>query len=125
MLIPERHPLASVNDSFNAVFVHGDAVDDAMFYGRGAGELPTASAVVGDIFDIARNLQYECCGRISCTCYKQLPIGCPGSRNRRVRRPQSQHRADHPEKEDWRAGGDRSHHRKSKRTPRKRFPESL
>ena len=74
MLIPERHPLASVNDSFNAVFVHGDAVDDAMFYGRGAGELPTASAVVGDIFDIARNLQYECCGRISCTCYKQLPI---------------------------------------------------
>ena len=45
-----------------------------MFYGRGAGELPTASAVVGDIFDIARNLQYECCGRISCTCYKQLPI---------------------------------------------------
>ena len=46
MLIPERHPLASVNDSFNAVFVHGDAVDDAMFYGRGAGELPTASAVV-------------------------------------------------------------------------------
>ena len=74
MLIPERHPLASVNDSFNAVFVHGDAVDDAMFYGRGAGELPTASAVVGDIFDIARNLQYECCGRISCTCYKQLQI---------------------------------------------------
>ena len=74
MLIPERHPLASVNDSFNAVFVHGDAVDDAMFYGRGAGELPTASAVVGDIFDIARTLQYECCGRISCTCYKQLPI---------------------------------------------------
>lgn len=74
MLIPEDHPLASVNDSFNAVFVHGDAVGDAMFYGRGAGELPTASAVVGDIFDIARNLQYECCGRISCTCYKQLPI---------------------------------------------------
>ncbi len=74
MLIPEDHPLASVNDSFNAVFVHGDAVDDAMFYGRGAGELPTASAVVGDVFDIARNLQYECCGRISCTCYKQLPI---------------------------------------------------
>ena len=74
MLIDVDHPLASVRDSFNAVFVHGDAVDDAMFYGRGAGELPTASAVVGDIFDIARNLQYECCGRISCTCYKQLQI---------------------------------------------------
>jgi homoserine dehydrogenase len=48
MLIPLSHPLASVNDAFNAVFVHGDAVDDAMFYGRGAGELPTASAVMGD-----------------------------------------------------------------------------
>ena len=44
MLIPSDHPLATVNDSFNAVFVHGDAVDDAMFYGRGAGEFPTASA---------------------------------------------------------------------------------
>ena len=64
MLIPNDHPLATVNDSYNAVFVHGDAVEDAMFFGRGAGELPTASAVVGDI----------CCGRIGCTCYKQLPV---------------------------------------------------
>ena len=47
MLIPSSHPLASVNDSYNAVFVNGDAVENAMFYGRGAGELPTASAVVG------------------------------------------------------------------------------
>ena len=47
MLIPSSHPLATVNDSYNAVFVHGDAVEDAMFFGRGAGELPTASAVVG------------------------------------------------------------------------------
>ena len=45
-----------------------------MFFGRGAGELPTASAVVGDVFDIARNIEYNCCTRISCTCYKQLPI---------------------------------------------------
>ena len=49
MLIPNDHPLATVNDSYNAVFVHGDAVEDAMFFGRGAGEFPTASAVVGDI----------------------------------------------------------------------------
>lgn len=49
MLIPSSHPLASVNDSYNAVFVNGDAVENAMFYGRGAGELPTASAVVGDL----------------------------------------------------------------------------
>ena len=74
MLVPEGHPLASVNDSFNAVFVHGDAVDDAMFYGRGAGELPTASAIVGDVFDIVRNILFQCTGRISCTCYKELPI---------------------------------------------------
>ncbi len=74
MLIPNDHPLATVNDSYNAVFVHGDAVEDAMFFGRGAGELPTASAVVGDIFDIVRNIQAGCCGRIGCTCYKHLPV---------------------------------------------------
>lgn len=74
MLIPSSHPLASVNDSYNAVFVHGDAVEDAMFFGRGAGELPTASAVVGDVFDIVRNIQANCCNRIGCTCYKELPV---------------------------------------------------
>ena len=74
MLIPSDHPLATVNDSFNAVFVHGDAVDDAMFYGRGAGEFPTASAVMGDVIDVARNMAYGCNGRISCTCYKNLPV---------------------------------------------------
>jgi homoserine dehydrogenase len=74
MLLNREHPLASVRDSFNAVFVHGDAVDDAMFYGRGAGELPTASAVMGDIIDVARDLKYKCTGRISCTCYKELKI---------------------------------------------------
>ena len=47
MLLSGEHPLASVRNSFNAVLVHGDAVDDVMFYGRGAGEFPTASAVMG------------------------------------------------------------------------------
>lgn len=74
MLISKNHPLAAVNDSFNAVFLHGDAVDDAMFYGRGAGELPTASAVVGDVIDVARNIVCNCTGRIGCGCYKELPI---------------------------------------------------
>lgn len=74
MLIPSTHPLASVRDSFNAVFVHGDAVDDTMFYGRGAGELPTASAVVGDILDAVRNMVFGCRGRIGCTCYKEIPL---------------------------------------------------
>ena len=74
MLIPSSHPLASVNDSYNAVFVNGDAVENAMFYGRGAGEFPTASAVVGDLFEIVRNIQANCCARIGCTCYKELPV---------------------------------------------------
>jgi homoserine dehydrogenase len=74
MLIEETHPLASVNDAFNAVFVHGDAMDDAMFMGRGAGQMPTASAVFGDILDVMRNLVYDCCGRIGCSCYKQLNV---------------------------------------------------
>ena len=74
MLIDSTHPLASVSDSYNAVFVQGDAVQDAMFYGRGAGELPTASAIVGDIFDVVRNIIHHCTGKIGCTCYKKLPI---------------------------------------------------
>lgn len=74
MLIPADHPLAGVNDSFNAVFVHGDAVDDAMFQGRGAGKLPTGSAVAGDIFEVARDIMAGSTGRINCTCYKNLRI---------------------------------------------------
>ena len=78
MLISRDHPLAPVRDSFNAVFVHGDAVDDVMFYGRGAGEFPTASAVVGDVIDIMRNMQYGCAGRIGCTCYRKTQVKEPG-----------------------------------------------
>ena len=59
MILPKEHPLASVRESFNAVFVHGDAVDDVMFYGRGAGEFPTASAVMGDVIDVVRDIQYH------------------------------------------------------------------
>lgn len=62
--IPADHPLAAVNDVFNAIFLQGDAVGDLMFYGRGAGELPTASAVVGDIVDVARNLLTGVNGRV-------------------------------------------------------------
>lgn len=55
-LLSPAHPLYNVNDVFNAVFVQGNVLGDAMFYGSGAGKLPTASAVVADIVDIARNL---------------------------------------------------------------------
>lgn len=83
MMIPDSHPLANVKDAFNAVFVHGDAVDDAMFQGKGAGEFPTASAVMGDIIAVARNMQYDCCGRIGCSCYKELPMKEPGESRHR------------------------------------------
>ena len=55
-MVPLHHPLASVRDSFNAVFVEGEAVGSLMFYGRGAGGFPTASAVLGDVIDAATNL---------------------------------------------------------------------
>ena len=56
-MVPKEHPLASVRDSFNAVFVEGDFVDKLMFFGRGAGGAPTASAVFGDVVDAAINLR--------------------------------------------------------------------
>ncbi|AJA47486.1 homoserine dehydrogenase [Clostridium pasteurianum DSM 525 = ATCC 6013] len=54
-MIPLTHPLSNVNDSFNAILIKGNAVGDLMFYGRGAGSLPTGSAVAGDIISIVRN----------------------------------------------------------------------
>ncbi|MEO7398121.1 MAG: homoserine dehydrogenase, partial [Ilumatobacteraceae bacterium] len=56
-MVPKQHPLASVRESYNAVFVEGAAVGSLMFYGRGAGGLPTASAVLGDVIDAAVNLR--------------------------------------------------------------------
>ena len=55
-LVGKQSPLYSVNDVFNAVFVHGNMLGDSMYYGSGAGKLPTASAVVGDIIDEAKHL---------------------------------------------------------------------
>ncbi len=55
-MLHREHILASVSNEFNAVLLNGDAVDDILIYGKGAGELPTASAVVSDIIDVARNV---------------------------------------------------------------------
>ena len=55
-LLPKEHPLYSVNDVFNAIFVHGNMLGDGMFYGSGAGKLPTASAVVGDLVAMAKHI---------------------------------------------------------------------
>ncbi|MGH9164295.1 MAG: ACT domain-containing protein, partial [Acidimicrobiales bacterium] len=62
-MVPATHPLAAVRDSFNAVFIEGDAVGELMLYGRGAGGLPTASAVLGDLIDAAHNLRVGGRGR--------------------------------------------------------------
>ncbi len=73
-MLPLSHPLAGVNDVYNAVFVTGDAVGEAMFMGLGAGRMPTASAVCGDIIDVARNLQHGETGRINCTCFEDKKL---------------------------------------------------
>ncbi len=54
--LPNDHPLASVSNEFNAVFVQGNAVGELMFYGKGAGPLPTGSAIMGDVIDIAKKI---------------------------------------------------------------------
>lgn len=56
-LVSENHPLANVNNEFNAVYITGNAVDNLMFYGRGAGPLPTGSAVIGDVVSVARKIE--------------------------------------------------------------------
>ncbi|MER2090166.1 MAG: homoserine dehydrogenase [Sporosarcina sp.] len=56
VFFPNSHPLASVNNEFNAVYIYGDAVGETMFYGPGAGSLPTATSVTGDIIAACRNL---------------------------------------------------------------------
>lgn len=77
-LIPAEHPLASVLDSYNAVFVRGDAVGDTMFYGRGAGEMPTASAVAGDLVDVVRHMLSNSNGHTNMRSYLNLPVKAIG-----------------------------------------------
>jgi len=62
-LIPRQHPLAQVSNSFNALYVKGDAAGELMFYGRGAGSLPTASAVMGDVIALMRDIRMGVSGR--------------------------------------------------------------
>jgi len=86
-LVPKSHMIASVNDSFNAVFVEGDVVGDTLYYGRGAGRLPTASAVIGDIMEAAsgkggcsdwllKNESLKICdaANISIRCYLRMSL---------------------------------------------------
>lgn len=63
-MVPKDYFISKVDGVFNAIYVHGDAVGDALFYGRGAGDMPTGSSIVSDIVDIARNIRKETTGRI-------------------------------------------------------------
>jgi homoserine dehydrogenase len=71
--LPKNHPLAAVNDVYNAVFIKGDAVGEIMHFGRGAGQMPTASSVMGDIIEVVRNVRQHTNTRIGCTCYEEKP----------------------------------------------------
>lgn len=73
-MIPENHPLASVDDVFNAVFIESEAAGGLMYYGRGAGSMSTASAITADVIDIARNIDYKANGRIACSCYSDKEL---------------------------------------------------
>jgi homoserine dehydrogenase len=72
-MIPATHPLAAVTEAYNAVFVEGDAIGQLMFYGKGAGSLPTGSAVVGDLVDVVRNRLQDAHG-VGCTCLYRRPV---------------------------------------------------
>ena len=71
--IPNRHPLSSVHGVFNAIYVRGDAVGELMFYGRGAGDLPTGSAVIADIVDVLRNCKQGTHHRVE-TLWHDAPV---------------------------------------------------
>lgn len=73
-MIPEDHQLATVNGVFNAIFVEGDAVGQTMFFGEGAGAGPAASAVMGDVLEVARHVQMGIKPIVGCTCTDELPI---------------------------------------------------
>lgn len=73
-MIPESHQLATVNGVFNAIYTVGDAAGENMFFGKGAGAGPAASAVMGDVLEVARHLQMGIKPIVGCTCTDELPI---------------------------------------------------
>ena len=73
-MIPESHQLATVNGVFNAIYTVGDAAGENMIFGEGAGAGPAASAVMGDVLEVARHLQMGIKPIVGCTCTDELPI---------------------------------------------------
>jgi homoserine dehydrogenase len=77
-LLPKNHLLSSVNGVYNAVFAEGDLIGDMVLYGQGAGRYPTASSVISDIVDVARNIRYSS--------QQRVPLPLPNTRIKRIRR---------------------------------------
>lgn len=73
-MVKHNHPIASVNGVFNAVLVHGEAVGETMFYGAGAGELPTATSVVADLVAVCKNIKLGISGKRVNTLYKNTQL---------------------------------------------------
>ena len=73
-MISEKHQMAHVNGVYNAIYVTGDAVGETMFFGEGAGAGPAASAVMGDVLEVARHIQLGVKPIVGCTCTDSLPI---------------------------------------------------
>lgn len=78
MFIPNTHPLAAVRGSYNAIFAKGNGFDEAMFYGRGAGSLPTGSAIVSDVMEVARNVAENHTGEMKQFYYPQKTMYSAG-----------------------------------------------
>jgi homoserine dehydrogenase len=76
-MVPSKHLLADVNGAYNAIFVHGEALGDTMYFGLGAGMMPTATAVLADLMEVARNVSNGSRGRIA-------PLGYPLAQQRHV-----------------------------------------
>lgn len=73
-MVKNTHPIASVNGVYNAVYVYGEAVGETMFYGPGAGELPTATSVVADLVAVVKNLNLGVNGKNSAVAYKEKKL---------------------------------------------------
>ena len=73
-MLPLSHQLSNVNGVFNAIYVTGDFVGETMFFGEGAGAGAAASAVMGDVIEVARHIQMGCGPIVGCTCVDKLPI---------------------------------------------------
>ena len=76
-MVPESHLLANINGAFNGILFQGDTVGDVLLYGKGAGMMPTGSAVVADVVDIGRNIAFDCINRVPALSYLPNHIGKP------------------------------------------------